>query len=941
VTLDWNVDSHENIDPAATPPSSPRKLSTPRSTRKEDKVTPLHRRFLKEVDMSPATPPSSPSRERPGSPTKGRESPDKGCESPTKQKLEVGQNGFYFSCELPLSKVTPKKTGTSGGGRERVRTPSPTKKIASSVKEDTISKEAPRSPNKKLVTPGKLPDGLTNASPKPTVAESPKKSTPARLTFGTPSRKVATPDLSKQFSNGKVSPPKTKTYHPAEGTSKTSTSVKASFGTPLRKVATPASSKTTTERKTSPTKSIKLATSPTKSIKLASKFAHKDPSSAVPTLRISPECLKDVTKADGTNGGAATYDTSKLQAGTVTEQRRTKPSRESSFDIGDMMVGLKGLLSKPRDEREEDGKSAPPTPLRRAAERMNSGVPAMKKKDGESVEPKGSGAVAATELSTDVGKENGIALPIRQKDEHTPHSPSLFRFIPNVGLNLPQSVKKNSLEYPPLLFPPPATTQSSSPGIKAEHMLQRHQKHVNWRDSTPISSPSKHAQVPASRRAGTDPAVFLAMRKEMDTMETSMRRFFGFEYSFSGRENAFELPAMANSLLDSVSQAPTTIGPKGTLSRTTSNTSATSTASSMSVVRASMLLDPEDPNATAAAKQKPRWPYVGKTPAQLRRERLAAAKEKDGKDRETKPAQLTRDHVHSNRKANSKPGAAKATSRNQAKAISTARTPTKLRQTTSWTRGKALTTPGQSKRKTATGTISRGLRPSIFDSPSSATDPPPSSRKSTTLTPHPNPPSNPPAAPRPREKKFAGALDIANRVAEWNSEDRKRAALALEKPKDDDTPSKQRTKGSEEEESHTPPDSPTYITLSSPLRTLPLNPDVDPPAATPPPKRPSRTKPPTTTTTTSTTTTPNPTRSKPNTSTSTPRNPALARLRNPAPRTPASRIARLDPNAFRTPSKEIEGALDRAIDRRIEEEGRSGRVWTVGGEGERRGEGEV
>jgi hypothetical protein len=38
-----------------------------------------------------------------------------------------------------------------------------------------------------------------------------------------------------------------------------------------------------------------------------------------------------------------------------------------------------------------------------------------------------------------------------------------------------------------------------------------------------------------------------------------------------------------------------------------------------------------------------------------------------------------------------------------------------------------------------------------------------------------------------------------------------------------------------------------------------------------------------------------------------------------------------DPNAFRTPSKEIESSLDRAIDEKIEEYAKSGKEFTPSG----------
>ena len=49
--------------------------------------------------------------------------------------------------------------------------------------------------------------------------------------------------------------------------------------------------------------------------------------------------------------------------------------------------------------------------------------------------------------------------------------------------------------------------------------------------------------------------------------------------------------------------------------------------------------------------------------------------------------------------------------------------------------------------------------------------------------------------------------------------------------------------------------------------------------------------------------------------------------RTPLPSKQTSKIARMDRNAFRTPSKEIEKSLDEAIDRKIEEDRKREFVW--------------
>ncbi|KAF2998262.1 hypothetical protein E8E13_006501 [Curvularia kusanoi] len=116
--------------PVAKHPESP----TPKTPR--SKSTPLRQRFLDEVTMSPgtsSTPPRTPSQ----SPTRGAGGVKAatGLLSQTpKPMLEVGQNGFYFSMEIPEKKITPRRAATpdaKGAGRV---TPSPEKQKRSEVK---------------------------------------------------------------------------------------------------------------------------------------------------------------------------------------------------------------------------------------------------------------------------------------------------------------------------------------------------------------------------------------------------------------------------------------------------------------------------------------------------------------------------------------------------------------------------------------------------------------------------------------------------------------------------------------------------------------------------------------------------------------------------------------------------------------------------------------
>ncbi|KAF3036753.1 hypothetical protein E8E11_001571 [Didymella keratinophila] len=165
----------ENRDPFVTTPS--RKMKTQTSapaTPKSKANTPLHKRFLNEVTMSPgipSTPPRTPSR----SPIRNK--------TASKQTLEVGQNGFYFSMEIPESKIVASRPA-SGATTPEVKTgrvtPSPQKK------------------NSRL-TPGRVTPGRLSPSPKKEF-KSEVKGTPSgggrvrdilrKNLFGTPTKKV-------------------------------------------------------------------------------------------------------------------------------------------------------------------------------------------------------------------------------------------------------------------------------------------------------------------------------------------------------------------------------------------------------------------------------------------------------------------------------------------------------------------------------------------------------------------------------------------------------------------------------------------------------------------------------------------------------------------------------------------------------------------------------
>jgi hypothetical protein len=804
---------NENIDPT-TSPSTLNKPFSPSTPTSIQRSTPLHRRFLQKVAMSPATRPHSPMREKSNTTAKGRESPTKGRDSPTKQQLEVGQNGFYFTCELPMSKVTPKKIGTPDTATPRSRTSSPIKEMSSkkgvpsrraSPTRQTPSKARPTSPLKNISTPtDRKPVSPLKNTPKSTIGRSPEKSTPAKV-FSTPFQKTATPDPTKRAQGIKVSP--------------------------------------------------------TKSIKLASKFTQKCSSTPTPILRIPPECLKDVTKkevADAVRNAPAISGSTNLTSSTTYEHaieaHRVKPTREKSFNIGDLMVGLKEYTSKPRDAEEfargEANMSGPPTPLRRAAEKLQLATVVTIPHESYSKRPNVLEEPQPPESAHEVVASNQVALPIRTRQLPLQCSP------------LPFTSSGSETEQEEVISPSKTQTKRQV----------SHQEKSNVPRPTPM-------------RAGTDLVIIHAMQENMDKMQQSLRSSFGptLAQHDTANSNSYEFPAMSSTGLDSTRDTPITSRPKRTLIQTASDTSACSSASS---VRASMLMKPKHHSGavTPSATRKPHRPHVGQTPTQARMELLATLKEPH--------------------------------------------TTEWLEETRGGTVSSALVVPTVTPKKTKPfrGGIPRSARQSVFDSPAPSKAPstpkvPTTSRKSLYTTPHPtnthhlaqdktsNPPYDPKLDPRPCEQKFASAIDIADRVAEWNSEDRKKAVAASPRTRmKEKTPKRVKFTG---KESHTPTGSPTRCTspgkLSSPVK--PPQPHSQPTPRTAKLKTP--TAPP---------------------KTPFPKKTLASRLHTSHPRTPENtRLPILDRNALRTPSKAIVTSLDAAIDRKIEEDARSGREFTPSG----------
>lgn len=193
VTQTRSEDETENKDPFVTTP--PRKTNTQASaqaTPKSKANTPLHKRFLEEVTMSPGTP-STPPRTPSRSPTRNK--------TASNQTLEVGQNGFYFSMEIPERKIALSRPASRAATLE--------------MKTGRVT----LSPEKKngRLTPGRVTPGRLSPSPKKEI-KSELKGTPSgggrvrdilrKNLFGTSTKKATTSGWEDVDSVIKTSPSK-------------------------------------------------------------------------------------------------------------------------------------------------------------------------------------------------------------------------------------------------------------------------------------------------------------------------------------------------------------------------------------------------------------------------------------------------------------------------------------------------------------------------------------------------------------------------------------------------------------------------------------------------------------------------------------------------------------------------------------------------------------
>ncbi|KAG9185408.1 hypothetical protein G6011_07952 [Alternaria panax] len=952
---------------STTPLSSPKKHGSP-STPDQ---TPLRQRFLRAVSMSPAIP-SRPSMEGRKTSEKARDSPVVVRHTPMKanqppMKLEVGQGAFYFSIELPPKKTTPKKSGMASKngtpkGPEtptRTRTPSPLKN-ASPTKEDVAG-----TPTRTTRSPLKRRETIHQS--------------PVRPLCGTPTRMM----MPKQNTGPRTPTPRTPSPR------KTHSAVKQSpartiVGRTKRKILgdTPGGNrpgspvKQPMERDDSPIDSAKTTSLPAKKHRVEPKEISRKPIAGLISLEDTNLLATAITSPPPHE--------STRQAPTV---------KASPENIGQLMASLISNGTSTHDwlsSHNNDMISPVPTPLRKAGEKLKLGespsflrmsanstaaitnedpaadiikigpltpheptLSALRQDEDKSIErsspgPREEAPSSPTENQTtrldhagSISQEPQSALPSRPAGLGSLGTLNITRRVPG-------------LPHRPLSFP------KQRSGIQQKELPQQETQATG--SELDKGLPRSFLPVPANqlRRVCTDPSILLKMQKDMFNLGATMRRSESVvDLDFCGPLNLNELPAIPDGLFVRDRQdirSPGAAGIPQSFSRANSDKSS---LGAIQIIKERGIERSVETPKVSSAPRIPRLKLSGSTLAQVKGDRLAAAKRKDfqstGADKPVAPGRA-RPRAESTVSRPDKLNAVASTPRRKTLATpveqpipleATSRSSPHSRIPSLTSVNAKSTTPPVPRipRKPLPSTTARSrtvaaLKERLPNVPSAPINPRPVPTRKT-LRPSATEPYNPSADPRPYEQKFASAGDIAARLAAWHKEDRKKAQTnhsAVPTRPINKSPAKPPAKSQSNEmnESTTPegspdktldsltgvfalpkPSSPTKNVRSQPLSTKSTTP------ATP------RSKP-----------------SAPAPKTPIPKTPALGTrkaavndLRQPitagvgaGAKTPVNRrISVLDRNATRTPSKAIVSSLDAAIDRKIAEDARRGLEFTPGG----------
>ncbi|KAF2621976.1 hypothetical protein BU25DRAFT_452373 [Macroventuria anomochaeta] len=806
---------NENKDPFVVTPPRKRDLTkeTTSPATPKSKSTPLHKRFLEEVTMSPgtlSTPPRTPSK----SPKRGHTS---------KQMLEVGQNGFYFSMEIPKKKITPRRAATPDGRTFGGQSPSPLKEKKSEVK----GGETPGG--------GRVKDILR------------------KNLFGTPMKKATKfgrgdqekGDVEKTGTAVRISPSKDRSWQ---------SMLKREPQPSEHSGSESAQNGTTTEAAT------EHAVAPA----ITQDSSRSAEPSAPPPSTMTPSTMQNPVMPPDQQQTAPALDLQKASAAST-------PS-----NIGHLMAGLRNKSSKVQMLPTTGGLESMPTPLRKMSERLGLRSPHVVRKG--KVDGDGDGKSSPAAMS----KTETLRLPIS-------------------ALDLRSAAKREngSASGTSAVVGATTTAQMASKeghAMRKEDPLAQFRKYptavaspvVSSRPSTATSSsfafPSTSSRPGLPNRSksfGTPTRLRFSIQEDMYKVQESLKRSLGQDFSFQTNGTNHATP-----------MSPTVAAASpGASARDHSKSNARKAARPVSMVGpaksnevSSTEAGPRRPLNTAARKPRPKSMIVGSAKVL---ETIAAQIDSPRERAKLRSAAATSSSTQTG-PTTSRPGIAASTSQGP-KATTTTQELKKPQPTVRTTKSAALRAAAHPKRAA---------------------------------------PPAPAATSGLQKQRIVSAEVIADHISSWNSEDRKNAVQkipvrskstkASNKPavrgmgkRKVVTPEPKNTKDTKADsgtaQSYTPPGNPTRLSspVKSPSKTrltvLPATPATKPKIAPP-------------------------------LSHAAPSHAAKLRTPHPA-RTPViQRTAGMgrndgleeDLNALRTPSKEIQSALDRAIDRKIEEDRRRG-----------------
>lgn len=857
-TQTQNEEEVENKDPfIITPPrkNTHRTQTTTPATPKSKANTPLHKRFLEEVTMSPGTPPRTPSR-----------SPKTGGKEEV--MLEVGQNGFYFSMEIPERKIV--------GSRPTSRAATPDAKPS--------GRAIPVRPTTGRLTPGGLGQGRLSPSPKKDVRSEVKGSGTGRVKdilrknlFGTPTKK----GLKMGWGAGKeevgkgsgvnLSPSKEQSERPVP-----KCELRTCEGSGSERAQNGNTAESASEHAIAPS-AIQDSTTFTQLFSQPS-------SSLAPSAMQKSDMPPDQHQAPMT---APLTPAPVANAAPLSDSRKA-PVASTPSNIGHLMANHSNKSAKVQTLPTTGGLESMPTPLRKMQEKLGLRSPHVVRKERSSEEGSRS-STATSNTGTVMSPVSALAIndiaPMKVKatpGARAGEAPGVTTAVASDGGHVIS--KEARLTQ---LRPSPITTASSTGPSRPSNATTPSFKSPLTPSRPGLSSRSKSFGTPARLRS--------SMQEDMFKVQECLKRSLGQEASQK-----------------TASRPATPMSPTVVASRPSTSTTNHSTTTVKQAMRPVSTVGPPKSNATsttqvvprrplntAACKPRPKSMIVGSAKVL----ETIASQIDSPRERAKLRSTATASTAQHGKPIVSRPGAA-STSR-ASKPIAAVQKPEKpvgtqptVRKTKSAAlravqpKRAALSTPtavsGSARQRVVSAEViaDRVAAWAKEDSQQTAAEPAPKLpvRSTSVKTLH-------KSAVKPAVKS---TIKSADRSAAKQSRER-----AVKTPEPKDTKADSGTA-----QSFTPPGLPTQLPMS-PSKKLLFAPAAPVPALAPKPTKKAAPPP-----------------------------SATAQLRLPPPartpaRTPANKrhtwvdgMAESDPNALRTPSKEIQNALDKAIDRKIWEDRR-------------------